>query len=145
MSDEPQTYQNHRRMVPGFHFVTTGLLVVYLAWAVYRLVTDPSVDHVMNLALVAALVLMFWYVRVFPLTVQNRVIRLEERLRMERLLPPELQGEIDRLRLSQLIALRFASDEELPELAAAVLRGELQDPEEIKRKIRVWKADHLRA
>ncbi len=145
MSTEPQTYQNHRRLVPAYHFVTTGLLLVYLAWTVYRLVTEPSIDRVMNLVLVAALVLMFWYLRVFPLTVQNRVIRLEERLRMERVLPPELRAEIGRFRLRQLIALRFASDEELPELAAAVLREDLQDPEEIKRRIRAWRPDRLRA
>ncbi len=145
MTDEPQTYQNHRRLVPAYHFVTTGLLLVYLAWTVYRLVTEPSVDRLMNLVLLAALVLMFWYLRVFPLTVQNRVIRLEERLRMARLLPPELRAEIGRFRLRQLIALRFASDQELPGLAAAVLRGELQDPEEIKKRIRTWRPDHLRA
>lgn len=145
MSTEPQTYENHRRFVPAYHFVTTFLLVVYLAWTVYRLVTEPSVDRFMNLVLAAALVLVFVYVRVFPLTVQNRVIRLEERLRLERLLPPELRGEIHRLRVSQLIALRFASDGELPELVAEVLRGDLKEPDEIKRRIRAWRPDRLRA
>lgn len=145
MSTEPQSYANHRRIVPAFHVVTFSLLVVYFAWAIYRLVAEPSMDHSMNLVLAAALFLMVWYLRVFPLTVQNRVIRLEERLRLERLLPAELQGEIGRLRVGQLIALRFASDGELPELAAAVLRGELESPDEIKRKIGSWRADHLRA
>lgn len=145
MSDESQSYESYRRFVPLYHFVTSGLLVVYLAWAVYRLVTDPSIDRVMNMALGAALILLFFYARAFPLTVQDRMIRLEERLRLERLLPPELKGEIGRLRVPQLIALRFASDDELPELAAAILSGDLQDPEEIRKSVRNWRPDHLRA
>jgi hypothetical protein len=145
MSAEPQSYAHHRRIVPGFHVVAFFLLIVYFSWTVYRLVTEPSVERLMNLVPVAAIGLMFWYMRVFPLTVQNRVIRLEERLRLERLLPAALKGEVGRLRLSQLIALRFASDEELPELAATVLRGDLDGPDEIKRKIQSWRVDHLRA
>jgi hypothetical protein len=76
--------------------------------------------------------------------VQDRVIRLEERMRLGRLLPEELRGRIDEIRPSQLVALRFAADEELPELAQRCLSGELTKAEQIKKSIRVWRPDHLR-
>lgn len=141
----PQTYATHRRFVPLFHFVTAGLLLVYALYALYRVIRAFSLDSVMGLVLAVALILLFYYLRAFPLTVQDRVIRLEERLRLERLLPPDLRGRIGELTRSQLIGLRFAADEELPELARQVLEEGVRGREEIKKRIRVWRPDDLRA
>lgn len=145
MADKtPQSYQNHARFVPAFHFVTFSILTVNVLWTAYRLIRWPSLDAGMAVLVAAALVLLCWYARVFPLTAQDRVIRLEERLRLARLLPADQQSRIDELRPRQLIALRFASDEELPGLAQRVLAGELTDPKAIKQAVRNWRADHLR-
>lgn len=141
----PQTFSNHARFVPGFHFVTFGLLSLNVLYAGYKLFRWPSLDSGMALSLAVALVLLSWYSRVFPLTVQDRVIRLEERLRLARLLPADQQARIAELRPRQLVALRFASDEEVPALVARVLAGELTEPKAIKQAVRNWRADHLRA
>lgn len=145
---EQQSYANHAKFVPGFHFVTFGILVINLLWSLYRLVAGlpgvPFFDRLLNVAVALALGLLAWYLRIFPLRAQDRVIRLEETLRLERLLPADLRPRIADLRPSQLIALRFASDEELPELTRAVLdRGDMKS-DEIKKMIRAWRADHLR-
>ena len=136
-----QNYANHRMFVPGFHFVAVGLLVLNLIWTVYRLFSGagmPLPDRVMAFLLAVALGLLAWYARTFPLKVQDRVIRLEERLRLEQLLPAELRPR-------QLLGLRFASDEELPALARKVLDERIASADEIKKLVRSWRADHLRA
>ena len=143
-----QNYANHAKFVPGFHFVTVGILLINLLWSLYRLVVGlpgvPLFDRILSVAVAAALGLLAWYARIFPLRAQDRVIRLEETLRLERLLPADLRPRIAELRPGQLIALRFASDEELPELTRAVLDGGLPDSKAIKQKIRGWRADYLR-
>lgn len=144
---EEQSYQNHRKFVPGFHFLTFGLLVVNLAWAIWRLFSGslPLADRGMAVLLAVALLLLAWYVRIFPLRVQDRVIRLEERLRLTQILPPDLAPRIGELSAGQLLALRFASDEEVPELTRRVLDEKIRSREEIKKLIRNWRPDHLRA
>jgi Family of unknown function (DUF6526) len=143
-----QNYANHAKYVPGFHFLTLGILTINLIWSLFRLFWGlpgtPFFDRLLNVAVAVALGLLAWYIRIFPLKAQDRVIRLEERLRLERLLPADLKPRIGDLRASQLIALRFASDEELPELARAVLAGEATSPDEIKKRVRTWRADHFR-
>ena len=141
----PQTYATHRRFVPAFHFVTFGILVINLVWRIWQAFRFFSFESALGVAVAAALVLLAWYTRTFPLTVQDRVIRLEERLRHERVLPADLRDRCAGLTRSQLIALRFASDEELPELVRAVLDGTVTGREEIKKRIRNWRADDLRA
>src|SRR5262249_46842667 len=89
-----QSFANHRKLVPGFHFLTLGLAVVYLLWALYRVLFHFSVDPLFELLPAVILGLLSWYVRSFPMGVQNRVIRLEERLRLQRLMP-ELGARID--------------------------------------------------
>jgi len=143
-----QNFANHRKYVPGFHYVTLGLLTVNLLWSLFRLFSGlpgvPVYDRVINVALALALALLAWYARTFPLKAQDRVIRLEETLRLERLLPADLRPRIGELRAGQLVALRFASDAELPELTRAVLDGKLKGSNEIKQAIRSWRADHFR-
>lgn len=143
---EEQSYRNHRMFVPGFHFLTFGLLLVNLVWAVWRLFRGalPLADRGMAVLVAVALLLLFYYVRMFPLRAQDRVIRLEERLRLAKLLPPDLAARVDELSPSQVIALRFASDEEVPELTRQVLTGNLRGREEIKKLIRQWRADSMR-
>ena len=145
---EPQNFANHPKFVPGFHFVTVGILAINLLWSLYRLVAGlpgvPLFDRLLGVAVAAALALLSWYARVFPLRAQDRVIRLEETLRLERLLPPDLRPRIGDLRTGQLIALRFASDAELPELTRAVLDRGIASPKEIKKMITNWRGDYLR-
>lgn len=143
-----QSYQNHRQFVPAFHFVMFGILVLNLVWAIWRLIQGaglPLPDRIWAVFVAIALLLLAWYARTFPLRVQDRVIRLEERLRLARLLPPDLAARIPELGAGQLVALRFASDEEVPELTRTILDEKIRSLEEIKKRIRNWRPDHLRA
>lgn len=143
-----QNYANHRKFVPAYHFVAFGILTINLLWSLYRLFRGlpdvPFFDRLLAAAVAFALILLIWYARVFPLRAQDRIIRLEETLRMERLLPPDLRARIGELRPGQLVALRFAGEEELPELTRTVLDQGITDRDEIKKMVRHWRADHLR-
>ena len=143
-SNQVQTFENHGRLVPGYHGLTTALLVFPMLWFGYRLVTDFNADRIAVFAFAIGVIAAGLYARVFPLGVQDRVIRLEERLRLERLLSDDLRSRSRDLNTEQLIALRFASDEELPDLMCKVLDQNIADRKEIKRQIRSWRADHQR-
>ena len=146
MSAPPeQNAANHARMVPGYHYVAGMLALVNLIWAIYRSVTHPTVESHAAMLVGVILLMALWYLRVFPLAVQDRIIRLEERLRLARLMPPAMQSRLDEFTAGQLIALRFASDAELPELASKVLNERITDRKQIKQLIRDWRADHMRA
>jgi uncharacterized membrane protein YciS (DUF1049 family) len=140
-----QTFENHARIIPAFHGLTFGIFLSNLIWAGYRIATDFSVDRLFTLLVAIGLILMFFFTRFFALTVQNRVIRLEMRLRLRELLPPPLRARIDDFTLPQLIALRFASDAELPALCQQVLDEKIYDQKTIKRLVRDWQGDYLRA
>lgn len=143
-----QTFATHAKYVPGYHFVTFGILVVNFLWSVYRAIWPipgmPVFDRLLAVLVAVALMLIAWYLRVFPLRAQDRVIRLEERSRLERLLPPDLRGRVGELSTGQLIALRFAGDAEVVELTRMVLDQKITGQKDIKQKIRDWRADHLR-
>lgn len=143
-----QNYANHRKFVPGYHFVAYGILVINFIWSLYRLFWGlpgvPFFDRLLSVLLAVAFMLVALYARTFPLKAQDRVIRLEERMRMQRLLPADLQDRIGDLRASQLIALRFASDQELPALTRTVMEKNIKDSNEIKKMIRDWRTDHFR-
>jgi len=143
MARPPQTFANHVRYVPLFHFVCLGLLMVYAIHAARRSFQHPDPDSIAQLALAVALLLLAWYARSFALTVQDRVIRLEMRLRMQQL-APELVARFGQLSPAQLAALRFAGDAELPDLARQVLDGKLGGPAAIKKAVRDWQGDYLR-
>ena len=145
MSEKSQSFENHVKLVPFFHGFVLPVFAANLLWTAYRLVSSPSADSAIHLLLAAALIVMGFYTRVFALRVQDRVIRLEMRLRMRELLPAELHPRITEYTPGQLVAMRFASDAELPTIAAQVLRDNLQDKKSIKRLIKEWQADHLRA
>ena len=141
----PQTYENHVRIIPAYHMVLFGILLINLGWSVYSLYRAFSFETAVGLLLAAGLLIFFFCARIFTLRVQDRVIRLEMRLRMEQILPAELRSRILEFTPSQLIALRFASDEELPELARRVLAEKIEDRKTIKKMIKKWNPDYLRA
>lgn len=140
-----QTVANHARYVPGFHFVALSLALLNVIWTAYRALTRPGADSAMTFLAAVALLLAGWYARQFAVPVQDRVIRLEEQLRFARLLPPDLRARVDEFTPGQLVALRFASDAELPSLAQRVLTEKITDRAAIKAIIREWRPDHLRA
>ncbi len=145
MSTEPtQSFANHARMVPGFHYVTGLLTLVFLGWSIRHAMTARTLDAHAEMIGAFALLGNYWYTRSFPLKAQDRVIRLEEQLRLTRLLPDNLRGRVDELSARQLIALRFASDGELPELVQWVLTEKVTDTKLIKQRIRNWRPDFHR-
>lgn len=140
-----QSAKNHARIVPLYHYgVFLPVLAAFL-WSAYRLFQNPSIDLFMLTLVAFILLIAFVSIRAQILTVQDRVIRLEMRLRLREVLTPDLATRADALTLRQLIALRFASDAELPELVAEIAAGRLSEPKEIKARIVTWEADHLRA
>lgn len=141
----PQSFASHARVVPGYHYVTTGLLVVVLVWTVYRLAGERTIDRLIDVLLAISVALVMYYARAFPLKVQDRLIRLEERLRLKSLCPESLHRDIDRLTPAQLVALRFACDDEAQELVAEVIREGIYDKGQIKSMIRTWRPDYFRA
>jgi hypothetical protein len=143
MAQPTQNLANHARYVPLFHFVCLPLLMAYLAHAVLALRAHPSENEVWQLILAVALILLAWFARAFALTAQDRVIRLELSLRVQRL-APELAARYGQLTPGQFVALRFASDPELPGLLREVLDGKLTSGSEIKKRITDWQGDYLR-
>lgn len=156
MSHGPtQNMDNHVRYVPLFHFVAVPILLVNFIYGIYTLVIavrNPGpnhaagiLDNVINLLLAFALIVIAFAGRVFALSVQDRVIRLEEQQRFERLLPADLRSRIPEFTREQFVALRFASDAELPALARTVLDQRIHDRAAIKQMVKEWRGDYLRA
>ncbi len=143
-SAKPQSFANHAQMVTGFHYVTGPLTIVYLVWSIARAVSARDANSVHELVGAGALFGVYAFARLFPLRAQDRIIRLEERLRLEKRLPAALAARIPELTERQLIALRFASDEELEALVRDVLDGKFESAKAIKQSIRNWRPDHFR-
>lgn len=139
-----QNYSNHRRFVPAFHFVVLPILAVNLIYSIYRVFRAFSWENLLLLLVAVALAIVALCARLFALKAQDRVIRLEERLRMNELLPADLRPRIGELTPDQFIALRFASDAELPELARKVLTDKIAGRDTIKKMIKDWRGDYLR-
>ena len=142
---QTQNLANHAKLVPAFHFFVLPMLAINLVSSIIHAVDSFSVRSVIAVLTAAALVLLALYARMFALTVQDRVIRLEMQLRLQNLLPTDLRSRIPELTVSQLVALRFASDAELPELARKVLAENLAERKAIKQLVRDWQPDNLRA
>jgi Family of unknown function (DUF6526) len=140
-----QSFENHTKLVPPFHFFVLPVLAFNVVWSIYRLVHSFNAEAVVSLVVALALVTLALFGRLFALSVQDRVIRLEMRLRMMQLLPQELRPRIPEFNVDQLVSLRFAGDAELPGLCRKVLDEKLTDRKTIKKLIQNWQADNLRA
>jgi hypothetical protein len=142
---EPQSYKNHVRRLPPFHFFVMPVLLAYVLNALRHVWLAPSLSTGFGALVAAALLMAALLSRVQALTVQDRVIRLEMRMRLQRLLPADLQSRINDLTPKQYVALRFAGDSELPELVRDVLEGRLTTQADIKKRVKNWQGDYLRA
>jgi hypothetical protein len=145
MADREQNYKNHARLLPPFHFFVIPVLLVNFLNEVRHVIQSPTRHTVWELVLAAGLLVLGFLSRIQALTVQDRVIRLEERLRMRQILPADLHQHIDTLSHRQLVALRFASDAELADMVREVIAGKLATGKDIKLRVRNWRADWLRA
>jgi Family of unknown function (DUF6526) len=145
MAERVQTFKNHPRLLPAFHLFVLPVLLLNVLNEVRREWRYPSEGQLFVVVVAAALFTLAFLSRSMALTVQDRVIRLEMRLRLRQILPPDLQTRIHDLTHRQLIALRFASDAELPELVRDILNGKLTTAKEIKLRVKNWQGDWLRA
>jgi hypothetical protein len=138
-----QSFANHRNFPRNFLLVAAILAIDVINRAWY-LIQAPSLSAAWSVLVGMALVLLCFVCRRMALTVQDRVIRLEMRQRLERVLSADKRAAIQNLSLGQLVALRFASDAELPGLVDAVLAEKITKQDEIKTRIQDWQADWLR-
>ena len=145
MAARVQSYKNHVRLLPAFHFFVLPVLLLNLANAARHLWMMSTRSTAFALVVAAALMMLAVLARVQAVTVQDRVIRLEMRLRLRGLLPSDLQPKINELSHRQLVALRFASDAEMTDLVRDVMDGKLTTAKEIKTRVKNWQADWLRA
>ena len=143
MSRLPQNLKNHARFDPPFHAVLFSVLVVNFGVASYYFFHAISFLTVWFVVLSIAAFILFFKVRLYPLKVQDRVIRVEERMRLQALAPAEWHTQIYRLTEDQLIGLRFAADSEVVELAKHALEHNL-NRKQIKERIKDWRADEFR-
>jgi hypothetical protein len=139
----PQNLKNHGRIDPAFHVVLLLVLVLNLIFAIVHLVHHRNIDAAWFLVLSIAVFIALFRLRQYPLKVQDRIIRLEERLRLQSLAPAEWHTQIFRLSEDQLIGLRFAGDDEVVELAKQALEENL-NRKQIKERIKDWRADNWR-
>ena len=145
MPDQPtQSYQNHARWHVPFHFVLSPILLIHVGWSAKLAIQNPVWETIEGLLLAIALFVMAFLVRINPLRAQDRLIRLEEQLRYQRILPADLAAKASELPVPQIVALRFASDGELAGLVQRVLKGELSTSKEIKQAIQSWRGDYFR-
>ena len=144
MSTTHQTYANHTRWHPPFHFFVMPVLLINVIWSIVYCAIYPGWNQGWWIVVSVALLLLGFLARTNSLKVQDRLIRLEEQLRCQRLLSADLVPQARSLTLGQTIALRFAADEELAALVQEVLAGKLNKSAEIKQAIRNWRADDLR-
>ncbi len=138
-----QNFSNHTRFDPPFHFFILPVFVITLIATIVHLVRRPGLHSAWLVVVMLAAIAAIFKIRLYALKVQDRVIRLEERLRLATLLDPALRPRIPEFTESQLVALRFASDAELPSLAARALNEKLSR-EDIKKSIQQWRPDYWR-
>jgi hypothetical protein len=138
----PQTFANHGRLDPFFHFTIIPLLLFCFIASIHAMIREGHL-HLMMPVFTLTVLLLAWCCRSYALKVQDRVIRLEERLRLSALLPEPLRARIPELSERQLVALRFASDAEVPGLVEKTLRENLA-PKAIKQAIVSWRPDYWR-
>lgn len=139
----PQNFSNHRRHDPLFHLLILPVFAITLIATIVHLVRRPGLHSAWLVVVMIAAIVAIFKIRLYALKVQDRVIRLEERLRFATLLDPALRPRIAEFTESQLIALRFASDAELPALAARALNEKLS-ASDIKKAVQHWRPDYWR-
>ena len=139
---EPQTFANHTRIDPWYHYVAFVLL-----FAAFVMALMHGIHHrpgaLWQVVVSTALLVLWARIRLYALKVQDRVIRLEETLRMKALLPEPLQARIPELKPGQFVALRFASDAELQARFEEALNEQLPG-KAIKQRIKTWRPDEFR-
>ena len=140
---EPQNLKNHGRLDPSFHVVTFFVLIVNLVVAIFYMVQHLGLYSAWLVVLSVVVIIPVFKIRTYPLKVQDRVIRLEERMRLQALAPTEWHTQIYRLSEDQLIGLRFAADDEVVELAKQALEHNL-NRKQIKERIKDWRPDTYR-
>ncbi len=143
--DQSQGFSNHRRWFPLFHFVAAPILTANLflaAWHAYRI---PTRWNMWTVVVAFGLVALTFAARLMALTVQDRLIKLEQTLRMQRVLPAPLFARIGALARRHYVGLRFAGDDELAGLVERCLSGELKNDEDVKKQVKNWQADWIRA
>ena len=140
---KPQNYKNHAKFVPVFHYIALPLLLINFVSALLRLTQDINFYTLNDLGLAVALITVAVFTRLFALKAQDRVIRLEEQLRIQALLPDALKTDAGRLTMGQIVALRFASDEELAELTQDALDHNTS-PNALKQAVKNWRPDYNR-
>jgi hypothetical protein len=144
MPDKTQTFSTHRRFIPVFHFFALPVLAANMFVVAYQFSRDPRPGTAWATLVAIALAIGISWSRFMPLRAQDRIIRLEERTRLERLLPGDLRGRIGELTERQLIAIRFAPDNEVADITRRALSGELKSQGDIKRAIKDWRGDYFR-
>jgi len=140
---EPQSFKNHARFDPPYHFFLTIISLASIIIAIVAVVRHPNFHSAWMLVIALASLVLLFRLRTYPLKVQDRVIRLEERLRLQALAPPEWHAQIYRLSEDQLIGLRFAGDDEVVEFAKQALEQNLTR-KQIKERVRNWRPDNWR-
>ncbi|MEP6820056.1 MAG: DUF6526 family protein [bacterium] len=141
---ESQNYANHTRWHPPFHFFVLPVMLINFVLAIVIFAKAPDRNSGWWIVVSLALLMLTFFVRTNSLKVQDRVIRLEERLRHQQLLSPTLAQQTGALTAAQIVALRFAGDDELEELVSATVAGRFAKPKDIKQAITNWRADTFR-
>ncbi len=139
-----QNFANHTRWHPPFHFFVLPVMLINFVWWVVEFVKAPGITSGWLIVVSLVLLMLTLFVRTNSLKVQDRIIRLEEKLRYQRLLSPALAQQSGALTAAQIVALRFAGDEELEALVGQVVAGKLAKPKDIKQAIKNWRADTFR-
>jgi hypothetical protein len=145
MTATPQSYDNHRRVFPLYHLFALPILIANVVVTLLASVRHPSLGNLWLFLVALGFVGATVANRASALIVQNRVIGLEMRLRLATVLPVELCQRIPELHLKQLVGLRYAGDDELVALVERCLRGELATADAVKREVRHWRPDYVRA
>lgn len=145
MPKPKQSFESHARWFPIYHFVASPIVLLAAMHLIWHFIRNPSTPHFAEALYGIAIAAAVLASRLMAITVQNRVIRLEMRLRLKEILPAPLAARIPELTVWQLIGLRFASDAEMPALVERTLKGEFAKTRDIKRAVTDWQPDYLRA
>ncbi len=144
MTTIAQTYANHTRWHPPFHFFVLPVMIINVVWSIVYFFISPGWNRGWAIVVSLALLVLASVARTNALRAQDRIIRLEEQIRYQQILSDDCAQQARSLTIDQIIALRFAPDEEVEALVRGVLEGRLKKSADIKRAVNTWRADHLR-